>query len=455
MRDNFSDITSRAIQSLLVSKGQAWDDEGGQGPGLLKTFEALEAILIPLNQMQQDYNGRGDLNGEVLRTLKTLREELKTKLWTPEPYLTEVFKEHVRTRLQPKDMACVDVASFALSTFVDGAEYLARRGQEKHADVAPAELKQWLETAALWLLENAHSEEINGRETNAWGWGQLNASVPSVYFTYTAAVGIAAYLNPDMKEARRVLGDPPKELEASLQRVLDGAGRWAEDILATWRDGRLALPDEVRKTSEVSRDEVYLPHLLLTIEAARTGADYQPRHETISTVLSALVELVEKKQHFVFRDPARYIIPIRGKGVPYEDRTLTYLATAALSWGSSQLKPDDPLSPQVREAVAVLVKEILADRGADAPVWSREGFEIYRTQRALEALTYVALYLGPEVVEAGLESQVTIYEAVRASLSDEEVIQKISELIGKHLDAHRPDLIESGEAHSSRSKVKK
>lgn len=444
MTGEFNELVLRAVQSLLAGKGEHWDDEGEQGAGLLKTLEALEAILIPINQLGIDYTRKGDLPAIVLKTVNGVLADFDTKGWAPDPYLTQEIQDQVKTRLHPRDTACVDVASFALSTLMDVGEYIGGKGvePEKIKDFNAGEIKKWAERAARWLSDNSHFASDDGVETHSWGWGQSVASVPSIYFTYTAAVGIAAYLNPDAKSARTMLGEVPPDLHKDLTRQLAGAARWAEAILRTAKGGKFELAEEVRDAAVVSRDEVFIPHLLLTIEAAKTATSYKADEQLILSALETLTEVVESKKQIVFRDIAYYIVSIKGKKIKYEDRTLTYLATAALAWGHAQLPDDHALKARTRAAVAVLVKEILADRASrDAPVWSRDGFEIYRTQRALEALTYVAMYVDTDVIEDGLQQQESwLIDAISKALSDEKVVMAVYDLVSAAYETHKKSL---------------
>lgn len=411
------ELIRRSLRRLADQRrGQKqWQDKGKSGPGLLKTFEALEAILTPvlvLNDLTLAPDAVQELIEEDLRSLVA---DIEQDRWVPEPYLYSALRQRsveARVPFEKQDSWCVDAASFAVTTFLDGLEYFdiirtaARpaRGRIDKAEEA-TELRDRLDRAigagVAWLTE----QSLTADDQTQWTWGSRMAGRPSLYFTYSAAVALSAYLQASDPKRKKPVVPGDSALRERAGKCLAGAANWITrstlPIDEKNKDIVGIMDAALRGTEEPYEEQAFLGWGLGILEAHSRASGTNPGPEVLLPIAKTMVELHRSNEYReLFTQSYYHVIELRGLSEKYEDRTLIFLAVRGVSWIVSVLRempgiPADLLAALDRMVVS-LFQEIINDQDAGTKLWSAGRFEIYRTQRSLEALSYVAHYFGDE-----------------------------------------------------------
>jgi hypothetical protein len=321
-----------------------------------------------------------------------------------------------------------DTASFVVTTLLGSLVYL-----EKALGKVPKEKGKY-QTAAMdavaWLLDNCVLRE----DTAWWCWGALgasDASVPSVYFTWSAVVALVHALSSPYKPL-----DPKEEKRA--RAILSRVVKWAERIIV--EDGD--YPGEGRYKVSYARmrqtegfDEVGLLVYIGSIFENVSGVDIAVSQEKEKAIVNTLLDVRKKDElgvRFIGGDHYVRLGKEVGSGlIQYPDRSIDFLLLSVLSWlhaESKDLGRGLPLSPEKAGDLRVFIEEckdrIVRDRSDQDRLWRRGAFLLYFTQRAVDALIDYIRYVlasepsGPSLEEALVQAA---YEAVRELIEENQV----------------------------------
>jgi len=426
---------------------QGWQDKGKSGPGLLKTLEALEAILTPVNVLSDLTLAPDAVQQLIEDDLRALVTEIEKDRWVPEPYLYSTLKEKcadARVPFEKQDSWCIDAASFAVTTFLDALEYFEKirvgAGPSRGKDVKPengTDLRErmigTITIGVTWLTEQA----ISADNQTQWTWGSRMAGRPSLYFTYSAAAALSAYIqDSDPKQKKRII-PANAALRERAEKCLLGAYTWTvqstrpldeknQDIVGI-------MDPALRGTEEPYEEQAFLVWGLGILEAYCTATGVHPEVEILLPIAKTMVNLHKSNEYReLFTQSYYHVIELRGLTEKYEDRTIIFLAARGVSWVISELRqvPDkipSALLVSLEEMIVSLYREIINDQDAGTKLWSAGRFEIYRTQRSLEALSYLVKYFGEDKLPKPQSERDAMTRALTDVFSNEEVLSYLVE----------------------------
>lgn len=429
IRESIS-VSLRRLLDVRKALG-SWNDKGESGTGIIKTMEALESFLTPICALEDITLAPDGFTSVLTNDLTATLDFLSKEGWVPEPYLFHKLEQVCSEQGIPferQDSWCVDSASFAVTTCLDARQYFDLRARflskDRTVNPAESELMKRLGVVALqgvsWLAQNAISSSGRTR----WTWGARAAGRPSLYFTYSASVALSSFVGAVSKPSRS-MAELSEAQQTSLieatKRCLQGAVQWVVDsVQPSDQYGMHVFVDRALKNTEDPYDEkAFLGWALEILEAAAVVPNIEIVDVTVKICRSLTYMFKTKEYAELFQQPYNHLVSLRDQRVPYVDRTLVFLTLRGLSWAYLYLRDrsfegKETLLPEMSEMIADLYQDIQDDRAPETGLWSYSRFEIYRTQRSIEALTYLAKYYGDENLPR-VESEL---ESLRRSLMD-------------------------------------
>lgn len=445
-------LIQTSLRKLLIIRKDEndWNDKGKAGPGLLKSLEALEAILTPVSVLNDLTLPPDGFPSTLIEDLKRLIEIIEKDWWVPEPYLYRALEQKCEasdTAFEKQDSWCIDAASFTVTTFIDAIQYMekvnassGKKSKDSRNTIMDEALKNKLlniiSHGTKWIVEQAIDEKKKGH--TRWSWGN-RAYRPSLYFTYSASVALGAFINfyDDLPsdEMKKVF---PVDLRERAEKYLLGAYDWAlQAICQTDETGnRFGFKDPaLKETEEPYEEEAFLGWAMGILEAYSTATAKNVPIEKIEAIGKTMTNLYETGEYQeLFQQSYYHTVELRGQIEKYEDRTLIYLAVRGLSWiisciGKGENGKNTDLYKNLVDMLMRLYQNILNEQDPDTKLWTRGRFEIYRTQRSLEALSYLIYYVGEENMPKPQNQNEMIRDSIVDVLSDNEVVKYLGDRI--------------------------
>jgi hypothetical protein len=389
--------------------------------GILKSCEALEAFLIPfLGETSKGPSSSQrieSLGADILvADLQYILEKLRTNGWDPAPYLKTgegTSRVDLVRGSKPGRLEFTDTVSFVVTTFLDALDYVALLAEANKPLLAQSErgaIIQKVREGLEWLEASQIRRGPPGRAgVTMWSWGRVSdqdwGGTPSVYFTYTAAIALWTALDSQFLSE---VGFPRDRIIS----MLEGAYRWAISTVASSSSdsGEVRVQYSNRTDIDQVEPRALLAYVLLITEAASWGGrnpGVEVDREKLWTIAHSLQTAYRDEAPDTVSADNRYRIPVADDVTySYPDRSIRFVALSGLCWAYAFLTEGKPRESkhlaQPSEAELKKLESDLIQFYADVEqtqdpatnCWVKFGFEIYLTQRAIEALTYYSQYFS-------------------------------------------------------------
>ncbi len=400
----------------------SWTDKD-ETTGLVKTAEALECFFTP-HLVLKDQLSRAErkfqftaLDAEVLiQDLDYLVDIVDKEGWSPSPYLDKDLR---RIGYNPGVTDFTDSVSFITTALLDGIEYFEDLYGELPAEKRQRYVRQ-IGKGVRWLVENAITEG----EHVCWSSCRRtpeSKQYAGIYFSYTAAIALN-----DTLQQRKV--EIPVESEVA-QRLLIGCHEWMRSMVR-YMDKEHGEKIPAEDFTNPASLLVYVLPVMQTVEDLVDPA-------LLLEILEKLSQVYNDNRDELFdmgRHTAVFRLGDTKLDTPYEDRTVVYVMLEGMSWAhgflSSRGEGRSPgAAPQLMKSLRGTIEEIRRellkkqDQNEKLRIWDAGSFEIYKTQRAIEALTYYMNVFGIEQLEPKakvITDSEIIQRAVAATLREME-----------------------------------
>lgn len=419
-----------ALLYIRLTEGK-WNDSENE-PGILRNLEAFSCFGSPayyydkLKILDRRFEIIKVPEDALISDINNVIKRVNEVGYPPEPYLdSEMRKFNIKYQKGKTDF--VDTASFISSSILDLMEYY-EVVYNKEIELSENLLKV-LKDSLDWLVKNAI--DMNGKVAWSWGNKDFSESIPSVYFTWSAVVALSYAVSSKYS--------PLSDVEKSkIKSLLAAVGKWIEDIIADdvdfpgerWRIKYPRFSDTFNGKAES------LLVYVVSIFDWLSQIDIEVQRDVIYKILKTILDIYRKSQMWRFEGGSHIIlIPPEitdGKTtfmLEYEDRACEYLLLSALSWyymkhNEKKYIIEDSDYQDLENLIEELRKKLINDRDPVKKLWKKDGFLLYLTQRAIEAITTYLRYVYP-------------YKGIELSLQD---IVKLA--VESALEEMKPNLIE-------------
>ncbi|MBN2465119.1 hypothetical protein JXD38_05810 [candidate division WOR-3 bacterium] len=451
-----------AMYKVRTDRGGWLDDDNDQG--LVKTLEGIAGFGTVVGSLK-DLREHVDPSYLFPSTLEdTWREDIDAILqvvdklgYTPEPYLDEQLRTNgVDISRGVTDFT--DTASYVLTGLVD----VIRMYQTCLKKPVPrrADIDQQLRAAFDWLLDNA----ITKGNTCYWTWGgrKYALDVPSVYFTWSATVALSYVLQSSTEF-------PLKKKDVDRCRAaLAGVANWLSGIVnpdlsvESGRKWQIVYPGifDAEDKNRTNTLFIYAGSICHWLSQVDIEVPDQTATKIVRTLLYLYAEQ-EVDQLLVFESQgashvvkfAKGVLTKQSDRVFYEDRSYEYLLLAVLSWyysltrgaGSKVNLGDGDLS-DLEDFLDRTRARVIGDRSSSRKLWKGPKYQVYLTQRAIDAIVTYLCYVYPlKSGPMGSDTEKRIERAVGDAFCEmtEEMQTKLVELA---LTKYRSQVVVDGDA---------
>jgi len=440
------DVVREALEALLLARVQegTWRDKAeAKLVGPIKTMEAISCFTS--TAMSFDKLKRIDPGFTLPKMdLAALADDLNgigsfiaSKGYAPAPYCDEDF-ERIKVPYGAGKTDFVDTASFVISTMLGSLVYHEAVANRRLPTQA-ADYQRIAKEATIWLLDNAFESEKHAY----WSWGPKNVApdIPSVYFTWSAAVGLAhAY-----SSKHSVASDAEKK---RIKKTLEKTLRWAESVIVVDSEDssesagqRYAVNYKKLNYTESFNGNallVFIAGIFENVASAGISLNQEKELNVVNTFLSIFRA---KDQATCFGDDFHYVrYPDPPERIDYRDRSIDYLLLTSLSWFYREMRENrlpiaEEESNELKDYVNYQRRRVIKLRDEHEKLWPAPAFRIYTTQRAIDSLIdwlrYYYVYQktgGPAKEEI---AAIAILNAFNTYLKDnrENLLAKIKETL--------------------------
>lgn len=440
------DAIRQALDALLLVRVQekCWTDKAeAKLTGPIKTMEAISCFTS--TALNLDALKKADSNFQLPKLDQALLvEDLQLRQWVaangyaPDPYCKEDF-DRIGVKFAPGKTDFVDTASFIVTTLLGALLYSER--MLKEIPKSMSDFQNLAKDATNWLIQNAY--EKNNLAYWSWGAKGIAPDVPSVYFTWSAAIGLAHAFQNKHSVSSKAEKDRMKQL---LERAL----RWAESVIvkenkedeADYEGERYAVDYKNIELAESFNGNALLVFLVGIAESA-TSVGVAPSEDKLQNIVDTLLSIFSKgDQDGYFGDDSHYVrYPDPKERIQYRDRSIDYILLSSLSWLFRQHKELKLRLPKeradlLRTYLDYQRRRVLRLRDERDKLWPAPMFRIYTTQRAVDCLNDWVRYARPYVVttdETGIEdvSAVAILDLFHTVIRDNRdgLLKKIKEIL--------------------------
>jgi len=431
---SIADIINETLTSMAtirVNKTLWVDDcdneKGGNGSGLMKTAEALEAIFTPaIFLIAGNENEVETEEKKIVKNINwtTVDEDIETIIktvgkegWSGSPYLeqyqefTELFGTEDPYKKGETDF--VDAVSFVTTTLLDYlvCSHIYRVGDsEKEKYFKPC--RDIICEGVHWLVDNKGELKKDGERIGVyWPIGTSHSvkQIPGLYFTYSAIVALTWVLDGMNKGIG--LDSDTRIDEKALKDIVKDCYRWAKNrVIKSPDDDNMVVHMTDFGRAETMGASVALVYILLIFETCEAFLSEGEAIDKmlVEDIVTTLNNLYEGERKSFYEGQFAHIISffkdVKERRISYEDLTIYFLLLEALCWAYKFLKNIDPSGKEIgrlKKNIDLMIKDILEKRNSTKRLWDnswkqdeKSKYQIYFNQRALEALIYYKYYVG-------------------------------------------------------------
>lgn len=360
-------------------KNGTWTDAGTDGPGLIKTAEALDCFFqatLGISGIEQR------LKGAILnKDLDAMVAFIERNGWAPDPYLNEVKEAYGGYISGVTDFT--DTVSFVTTTFLGSIAYQTKLGmktltnQDKYYELARSGVR--------WLLDNVIEPK---RGKISWSSGIDGDKQPSVYFAFTAVSALSYVLET------RFLED--EIMEKEIENCLTGCYEWCKDLIQDDADDpkKVTFAAHEDKPMYNMNRRLGLVYAVLIFKGVTQNISVPIKINTaMLSKIAYTIEELYKRDRESFVIGGAHFVSIKENNKPktigYEDRGLLQTCLEGIVWIHLYLLENNKAkeSDRIHEFMSVLKKFILDEWDPDTRLWNRAyGFQIYFNQCSIASL---------------------------------------------------------------------
>ena len=384
-----------------------------EGPGFIKTCEALECFFTPLDVYPDPLKEEYELDTDILKEdLGYIMDTIDNEGWPPSPYFDpKLFSEEGKFQKGKTDFT--DAVSFALTTLIDAYLYINRFYEDDPTfnEAFKEKLLKYAKDSLQWLVENVYSEKSDGKEYAYYSALESknypiekNNNYASIYFTYTGAVALA-YAVKYNKELNL-----SKEEIDNIVSILNKLRDWLFSTAIFINDDFALFYKSLSANENFDKSELLFIYIILADSAFKDAGLKSPNDDEYSKKIVNMVKVLNNI--YSITDERTSVInggehkisqlkqPTSTKSPSYTDRYLNFLMLEAFVYAFREIQKIDAekdFLQNIFRTIDELHKDLLEranasfqlpDGSKEHGLWGQEGvFTIYLNERAIESLT--------------------------------------------------------------------
>ena len=387
-------------------------EEKTEGPGFIKTCEALECFFTPLDVYPDPLKEEYKLDADILKEdLDYIMDTIDSEGWPPSPYFDpKLFSEEGKFQKGKTDFT--DAVSFALTTLIDAYLYINRFYEDDPTfnEAFKEKLLKYAKDSLQWLVENVYSEKSDGKEYAYYSALESknypiekNNNYASIYFTYTGAVALAYAV-----KYKKELNLSKEEID-NIVSILNKLRDWLFSTADFIKGSFIVYYRDFSANENFDKPQLLFIYIILTDSAFKDADLKSPNDDEYSKkivnmvkVLNSIYSITDERTNVINGGEHKIsqLKPTSTKSPLYTDRYLNFLMLEAFVYAFREIQEigaEKDFLQNIFRTIDELHKDLLERANASFQLpdgskvdglWGQERvFTIYLNERAIESLT--------------------------------------------------------------------